>query len=298
MNPFTAPGRLTSGRRTYRGNKLFGGVANSHHLDGSAGDYVGTTADALRKFFGPSAQIIPESDHLHVQGLPPGTFPYYGNQGIAGLVNGTDPTAPHGAPTVAPQKKPRSLGQIALQPDLNAPSPISISSEPMQPTSLADLSLPQGIIPKKNNTGKTLANIAGVLGDALMAYGGMQPQFGPTMAREREQEADRAFDRERLNAMLEQKRQEALAPPQFAQNALWFQQQPKDVQQVILQSMDQTNPIFTATPQGTMVNKRYNGPPQEAINELRAAASKGDRGAIAEFEEVFGPGSARAYLGQ
>jgi hypothetical protein len=106
------------------------------------------------------------------------------------------------------------------------------------------------------------------------------------------------FEREKLNAMLEAKRQQALEPPQFAQNALWFQKQPKEVQQAILQSMDQTNPIFTATPQGTQVNHRYSGPPPEAVSELRAAISQGDQSAISEFEQVFGPGSARDYLGQ
>jgi hypothetical protein len=83
-----------------------------------------------------------------------------------------------GPQMAAPLRKKPTLASIA-QPIAQLPSimPMSFNAQPMQPqgASLASLAggLPQGQVkaPSKFNFG----NIAGILGDALMAYGGMQP---------------------------------------------------------------------------------------------------------------------------
>ncbi|WP_431994010.1 D-Ala-D-Ala carboxypeptidase family metallohydrolase [Sphingomicrobium aquimarinum] len=86
-SPFDLGYNVTSGRRTAAGNRAVGGVSGSHHLSGRAFDAVpkggqsfGQLAALLRRDY-PGAEVLIENDHVHVEGLPHGSIPYFGKRG-------------------------------------------------------------------------------------------------------------------------------------------------------------------------------------------------------------------------
>jgi hypothetical protein len=156
-----------------------------------------------------------------------------------------------GAAPVTPRRKPTLASMAGGLPPMDGQSPVSLDApQPMQqaPTSLADIAQPPSQIPTKGHSKLNLANILGVLGDSLMAYGGMQPQFGPGLARQQDEERQQGFDREKWQAELQARHQEALAkaaePPQWLQDAQTYAGLPDPQRQMVGQYRDVVDPII------------------------------------------------------
>jgi hypothetical protein len=144
-----------------------------------------------------------------------------GQTGPAPLVGGNvpaeqAPTAPNPRGVVAPPRvanpgaaMPSNLGDLAPV-NLNAPPLPSI-----MPMSLGDIAqaLPGSAkLHSGPDWGKIAQALLGITGDGLMAYGGLQPQFGPNIAKQKAAEQDQAFDLEKLDRTLQAKREDALRP--------------------------------------------------------------------------------------
>jgi hypothetical protein len=164
----------------------------------------------------------------------------------------------YGGAQVAPQRKKPTLASIA-KPDMGQ-MPVGLNAQPMQTSTLGDLALPQGDIPNKKpglfGKGGDGWKILGILGDSYAEANGRPGVYIPQLLKNRQMEAEQAAQREEFDRRLELERQKALQPPQFAQNAAWFAQQPVPVQAQILKAQDMYDPRTVVGPQGTQLAPR------------------------------------------
>lgn len=114
---------------------------------------------------------------------------------------------------------PANLEQRAANFRVDIPPEYYPQQQAQQQPPLAQMAISQGLqMPEKKPEtglfkGNDIAAVAGILGDALMAYGGLQPTFGPGVRQREAAEQEQAYDREKFNAELEMKRQERIAKP-------------------------------------------------------------------------------------
>jgi hypothetical protein len=240
-------------------------------------DATGNQRDALRYYNGgPAFASKPSTDA-------------YASQVLGGI------QPQPGAPPVAP-----SLGSLSNDPSV-------AQTPPLQPqgASLGALasSLPQGIIPAKKPNRLNFGNIAGILGDALMAYDKMPPQFAPFM---REQQ----ILGQQQNFEMQKYRQQIAMQMYLMSNGL----DTETGKQLIAAGVQPGTPEWQAgmarsasnsldpvvnTAQGPVLRSSVvpHFDPQ-AVAMLREAMAKGDHAAAQEFDEHFGRGSALQALGQ
>lgn len=295
---------FTSGRRTYRGNRLVGGVGNSDHLRGAAADFTAPLSVLQARF--PGHRILDEGDHRHVSGLS--DVPYYGNKGVAGLVNGVDTTAPKGTPMLKPRKPQINLA--AMSQVAGGFDPLAPMSEqmpqmmpqmqpPMAPPQMAQ-SAPQAPLqphkPKLNG-----AAIMGILGDALAAYGGQHGVFAPMMADQRQNEAEDNRFQQRLAAEIQARKEAAAAKagePVRITNSAGDEVEidPTTGRQRILYADPYGKPRFqsaTDPTTGAVNMTPIPGAPRPNQQHIQHLLQSGDK---QNFDAKFGPGMADYYL--
>lgn len=273
---------FTSGRRTYRGNKLVGGVGNSDHLRGTAADFTAPLSVLQAQF--PGHRILNEGDHRHVSGLS--DVPYYGNQGIAGLQNGVDTSAPKGQPMLQP-RKPRPnfagmsqpmggmdpLGPMAMQQPMMPPQ---MPPEQQQQPNFAAMSqpAPSGHDPLAakpglfGKGGKGWMGL-GILGDALSAYGGQRGVFAPFMMEQNQQEAEDNRFQQHLAAQqamaIEKAKADALEPPPEVKLGNYIMSLSPDERAKTLRGLDAARPVTATGPMGTSIVPRSSEPPSRSL---------------------------------
>lgn len=117
---------------------------------------------------------------------------------------------PFPRPIDGPAGKSRTLGDLLpASPGLNA-GPLNVGG-----ITLGDLANVSPEFPKGHKglfPGKDWKTVLGAVSDGLLAYSGRPTMFAPLRARQMEQEEERNFAREKLDAQLEADRLESLRP--------------------------------------------------------------------------------------
>ena len=222
----------------------------SNILNGPAhGDY--RTA-AMGYNAGPNRTSFPQSSQSYadqfVSRLPP--------------QNPAQPQA--GGQSQMPPQPPPSLGAMA-----NGPMQPNIDTTAQPAQSLGALaSLPQGQIPGKSKF--TAANIMGVLGDALSAYGGRQPTFGPFLQQQQMLQQQQNFERQKFQQEL-QMRMFALTHPPEMTDAMSFANAPESVRQAMVYRENALHPVVAGVqqPNGSVINKVIPRQPPPQVGEIR-----------------------------
>lgn len=313
-NPWGAPGVWTSGRRTYKGNRLVGGVPNSDHLRGEAADFAGVSEAALRKHFGNKVRYLNEGDHIHVAGLK--DVPYHGQRGVAGLVNGVDTTAPKGNqmlpnPRRLPgQNDPITAALSRMTPTQGGFDPLAPAPEPYYPQPVAppqmhnpqqalatQMTMPPEGKPKTFGKGGAGWAILGAIGDALSAYGGQRGVYAPALMDQRQMETQERMHRERMTAEAQERLARASKPIEHTNSAgdlLRIDPQTGHAEVVYLDPNGKPQYQRVENPETGGMDIVNNGStPRPNENHIRHLLSTGDK---QNFDAKFGPGTADYIL--
>lgn len=220
--------------------------------------------------------------------------------------SGGQPPMPLSLPSARPLNGPNQGQNASLGALANQQQPINVGAAPdqVQTPSLGQMaaSLPQGNIPKPSKF--TAGNILGVLGDALSAYGGRQPTFGPFLQEQKMMQAQHDFEMQKYQqqigmqlAMMRSGLDTDLGKKLVASGV-----QPGTPQWQNAMATSTANELDPTvnTAQGPVLRSsvvQATQPPAAAIARLKSDLARGDQSALTEFEQYYGPGSSIRALG-
>jgi len=156
---------------------------------------------------------------------------------------------PGGQPQMPPQQPPASLGQMAA-PNIGA-DPNAASLQYQGPSLASLATMPNVKQPSKFTAG----NILGTLGDALSAYGGKAPTFGPFLREQQMMQQQQNFEREKFQQELSM-RMYAMTHPQDMMDGIAFANAPKSVQEAMVYRENALHPTVAGVqqPNGSVIN--------------------------------------------